>query len=871
MSSHDPFGSVRSSSPASSSLLSHKPSLSVLIRTSTVPNSPATTSNDGEGTEYELPEVEPLDGSVFRQAQFDASEWLLTRRHTALDELRSELRAYQATLKSQLVAVINTEYEAFIGLSIGLRQANVSQSLATIKRPVLSIKSEVSRVKQELENMRQDMSDLLEQRKQVRESKTMLRRLLETEQAVEKVEGLLKIGDAASSSSKERGTIENSLESPARRIERIASEYSHMLYLVSKAGDSPFIKSLEPRLAKIASVLHFDLERLLSDTLKSARNDARDMRDSLVSLLRTYSALGDVSTAEDIVRKTVVEPQVRELVNRQALATASDGTLESDSGSTSGDPTTFYSFSSLTVPDGSSNETRTLKQLYERLLRFVTKDCASFLDIAERVLGPQITVSTTDMTSSVSSINGNGNGGTEDSSGRMKQQYFLLANVVWDEIGNRLIGELGSTIFAAGRPTVFHAHYTLTMQFLARLENLCPSMIYLDALRSNSTYTNFVKRFQLPVYFQLRLKEVVSSVERAFEVGNVSGGGKDLVMTESEAVWRALNSCWHDEVYLDELGGRFWRLTLQLLSRYRTWIDSVVPRYVAAQGNLSVNGPTSSSGRASFDGDRNNSSGARVPSRPSTPGTLSNDDAGASSEDATLRQLTVLVSDARTMERRVRRLFEERIRPRLPEAADEGTEVSEKDVLDASLTRLSSVVPPLSSQIVTILVKRCSEHLKHVRSVASQVRASTRKGPAEPSFFVFNILKELRTFLESNHVVKFVDEDLKRQWATNVAEEVATRYSVILSTQKKTEDSYRWYKKGRQGLSFFNRSLTPTPASSTEEEQGGDKVKMQMQLDAETLKNDAKSLGVDVDRSEPFKSLITAITDGVVGTEDATK
>lgn len=49
--------------------------------------------------------------------------------------------------------------------------------------------------------------------------------------------------------------------------------------------------------------------------------------------------------------------------------------------------------------------------------------------------------------------------------------------------------------------------------------------------------------------------------------------------------------------------------------------------------------------------------------RPGTPGPS---EADTVSEEATLRQLTVLIADARTMERRVRRLYEERIRDKLP-------------------------------------------------------------------------------------------------------------------------------------------------------------------------------------------------------------
>lgn len=51
------------------------------------------------------------------------------------------------------------------------------------------------------------------------------------------------------------------------------------------------------------------------------------------------------------------------------------------------------------------------------------------------------------------------------------------------------------------------------------------------------------------------------------DVGSASGGGDTFVMSESEAVWKALKSCWSDEVYLEELSGRFWRLMLQVRAR----------------------------------------------------------------------------------------------------------------------------------------------------------------------------------------------------------------------------------------------------------------------------------------------------------------
>lgn len=120
-----------------------------------------------------------------------------TSRRAQADPVHPQLRAYLATLRTSLVAVINSEYEAFIGLSLGLRQASVATFLATIRRPVLSIRSEVTAVKDVLEEMREEMETVLEERKAVREAKALLRRLLEVEDAVEKVEGLLKLGDGS--------------------------------------------------------------------------------------------------------------------------------------------------------------------------------------------------------------------------------------------------------------------------------------------------------------------------------------------------------------------------------------------------------------------------------------------------------------------------------------------------------------------------------------------------------------------------------------------------------------------------------------------------------------------------------------------------
>lgn len=192
----------------------HRPTFTQVLSAadlSAVLSSTATEDDDDDASEAvgQLPSAPPISHSLLASPDFDASSFLLARRLTPLDQLRSELREYLASLKQSLVGVINDEYEAFIGLSLGLKQAHVSQSLARVRKPVLQVRNEVVRVQDELTAMQDEMSSVLEQRKEAREAKALLRRLLATDEAVEKVEALLNLDSPPSSSS-------NSLKKPRR-------------------------------------------------------------------------------------------------------------------------------------------------------------------------------------------------------------------------------------------------------------------------------------------------------------------------------------------------------------------------------------------------------------------------------------------------------------------------------------------------------------------------------------------------------------------------------------------------------------------------------------------------------------------------------
>lgn len=101
-------------------------------------------------------------------------------------------------------------------------------------------------------------------------------------------------------------------------------------------------------------------------------------------------------------------------------------------------------------------------------------------------------------------------------------------------------------------------------------------------MRAHPIYATFERRWQLPVYFQLRWRETVVDLEAALgetryrlSLGvyalaplnpllnlldyNSSGGS-----TQASAVISSIAKCWSPDVFIAELGHRFWKLTLQV-------------------------------------------------------------------------------------------------------------------------------------------------------------------------------------------------------------------------------------------------------------------------------------------------------------------
>lgn len=833
-----------------------------------------------EGELHELPISTPLShNNKYLTAQvFNAEEFLLSRSHTSLPDLRAELREYLSLLKEELVMLINDDYEAFISLSTDLQDEGAR--LVRLKMPISSLQHHVNISREELCVIQDAIQRKLTKRSNLREEKALLHLLLKISESVSRLESLLLIstsdGDLKDdlNNSKLPHLIKNVEEPPNTQLRgnrvthlaRVAVEYTQLLYHASKAREEncSFINEIQWRIDRIQSTISSDLDNLFSmqmATLIGGKGDRRTTESEkskcivdLTECLRTYDILGLWRDAEDVIRRDIMRSFVKKTIYSGGLAaphsplvphtpfnpSALQSTLNTNNyPQTPYTPFTFLTPESLATCDQKPNRhqahllegTDPLVHLYNQILRFIERDMSQVMEIAETVVAKLVPGAQTE-------------GGPSSSSKRQDNNRFqIMANIIWPELAHAIMDEIGGTVFAAGRPDDFRKNYEITQAFIRSLELLAPSKRAVEALRAHAVYLAFERRWQLPVYFQLRWKEVIGRLEESLSVSTIEwslvGGTNNFVTVQASAVWVAISACWSAEVYIPELAHRFWRLTLQILSRYKTWLDTSVdfPHETLAN-SVSEKGTTSPT---PLPHSLTSTTQSETPSAEST-----------TADDDLLRQYASLLIDIKLMETHILGLWHRQISTTLPELSDNHDATAE-DILRGSLAKLTLSIKPVSNEIIRILTKRCCDALLPVRSIPSQFRAmSNKRTPTEPSYFVSSILRPIKQFFgigfaegPGSHLTDHVQD-----YSTAVFNNVTVRYITYLSSMKKTEESLKRLKKGKKS----NFSLFGT-APANDEGRDEERIRAQMILDVEAFAGDGSTLGVDVDTNLHLKTL----------------
>ncbi|KAI4519958.1 COG complex component [Schizophyllum commune Loenen D] len=780
-------------------------------------------SKSSEPINHDLPLPLPLshENPYLTAPTFNVEEFLLSRVHTSLPDLRTELREYMATLKEELVRLINDDYEAFISLSTDLQGEGVR--LERLKQPLGDIKAQILESKDELNAIQAAIQDKLQKRAVLREEKALLHLLLKISENMTRLESLLSITTEQESSEGRQ----------AKHLSRVAAEYNQLLYHVNKARSEKcvFVDQIQWRIDRIQSSLSSDLDHLFSNLLSgladgkvSELNKAKWTSD-LTECLRTYDMLGLWRDAEDILRRDVVRAYVKKAIFPGALAAPPSPLVPHTPFVTSNAPSFLQSTKLPATPYTPYTAMHNRTTFAPTLGLASSSPWARSLEELDDPLAKLY----------IQII-------------RFFHGFEIMANVVWAEFGNSIIEELGTVVFAAGRPNEFRKNHEMTQSFLRALEVLAPSEHAVEVMRKHPVYMNFERRWQLPVYFQLRWKEIITKLEERLSVTKLERTGtvadKDFATSQARAVWEAISACWSAEIYIPDLSHRFWRLTLQLLSRYKTWIDQALAGADESPTRTTAAYPTKER-RADSPVGRSSTSTPAPPNEAPSVESIATD-------DAALRNCSTVMADIRAMEANVMTIWREQISVLLPESANED-ETNPEDALKHSLEQITSLQPGLSRRIISVLVRRCSEALLPVRSIPSQFRAmSNKKMPSEASYFIPTIFKPVKTYFGINTTEGPGSplKDLVHPFAVEIFETVAERYGYYVTAMRKTEESLRRLKKGRKTtFSLFGGG------AKDDEGRDEERIRTQMILDVEAFGREGEALGVEVGQSAAFRML----------------
>lgn len=115
-------------------------------------------------------------------------------------------------------------------------------------------------------------------------------------------------------------------------------------------------------------------------------------------------------------------------------------------------------------------------------------------------------------------------------------------------------------VFNPGIPDTFRRNYLITLGFLYDFEKFVP----IKKFRKTLAYTDFLKKWQINVYYQIRKKDLFTDV------------------TTSEELVTRLKKCWSREIYIPTLLHRIMKLSLGIVQKYILYIDSILDSNTSA-------------------------------------------------------------------------------------------------------------------------------------------------------------------------------------------------------------------------------------------------------------------------------------------------
>ncbi|XP_062561068.1 conserved oligomeric Golgi complex subunit 2 [Armigeres subalbatus] len=481
--------------------------------------------------------------------------------------------------------------------------------------------------------------------------------------------------------------------------------------------------------------------------------------DGLERCLRIYCTLDECRTAEEVFKTEIVSPYMTRVVSESSLQNSPQG----------------------------------LTGIYNQILDFVSLHMKSLLTLTKK-------------------------------NGKVKGYNFIV-NSFWTEVERRMETNM-SSIFAPGNPEAFYQKYKCTLEFLERIELIIEDPAEITGFKAHSQYKSFQVRWNLPVYFQIRFQEIGSNLEKAcsreldaakFSTEQISASQFNLV--QFSIALTCISNCWQDGIYLPQLFHRFFKLTLQLLSRTTSWIDTAI----------GFNFPISSD--------------------PQTP-------------SFKLKMLTTLFSDINNLSKKIPQIVTLVLEKSPASLALTSSQLDEiffdnRSILTTKLNRLQTL-------IVQELVQASVPHIKQASDIPRLYRKTNRDVPSRCCQYMELMVQPSREFREQYH--SMIGDERLKEFLANVFTSLTMNYyqavDEVLTSVQKTEESLRRLKNLRD-RNANSGPITTTTGTDRTTMSDDDKIRLQLQVDVIHYVQEIESIGLargEIEKLDELTQLVEEAT-----------